>query len=113
MRIAATFVIASLCSLAFGELTQPTIQLVSEETRPPDQLEALAAVAKEVAGFGFDPDEFRARILCDVETCTVDVFPEELETEEYRGFRGCPLKLCATLRYSKRMQAIVETIYWR
>lgn len=78
-----------------------------------DYAVALAAVAEKVSAAGYDPTNFKARILCDDDSCKVDVYPEELETKEYAGYMGCPLKLCATMLYSKSSQSIVETTHWR
>ncbi len=99
--------------MSFAESQPESIWLVDTERRPPDQTAALAKVAGEVANAGYNPEEFRARIICDKEICTIDVFPKELETKEYRGFLGCPLKLCATMVYSKESQTIIKKTHWR
>ncbi len=100
-------------SISSAESQRESIWLVGTESRSPDQTAALARVAREVAKAGYNPEEFRARIICDEAICTIDVFPKELETKEHRDSIGCPLKLCATMVYSKESQTIVERRPWR
>ena len=102
-----------ICSMSSAESQRESIWFVGTESRPPNQTAALAKVAGEVAKAGYNPEEFRARIICDKAICTIDVFPKELETKEYRDSIGCPLKLCATMVYSKESQTIVEKRPWR
>ncbi len=90
-----------------------SISLVERDPLPPTESAALIAAAQKVADFGHDPQGFRAIISCDDEFCQVDVFPEELETEEYKSYRGCPLKYCATMIYSIVSGKIEETTLWR
>ena len=75
---------------------------------------ALTAAAAKVVELGYAADEFRAKVSCNEETCKVDVYPHELDTDEqYQSYRGCPLKYCATLTYSKNSRSIVKEEGWR
>jgi hypothetical protein len=80
---------------------------------PAEITAALNAAAAKVSEHGYSPREFRATVSC-TEECDVGVYPQELDTDaQYRSYRGCPLKYCATLTYSKRSGAIVKEIGWR
>jgi hypothetical protein len=75
---------------------------------------ALTAAAAKVTELGYAPDEFRATVSCNEDACEMEVYPYELETDErYRSVRGCPLKYCATLTFSKTSRSIVNEEGWR
>ncbi len=105
--------VLAICTFAYAESNQESIALVSTASMPGEYSVVLAAVADAVISAGYDPYRFRVKIECDDKICIVDVFPEELETEKYKNFMGCPLKLCATMRYSKISGTMVEIMHWR
>ena len=90
-----------------------SVALSERESLSEDQSAALDAVAQAVIAAGYEPQDFRARVSCKTDTCEVEVFPEELETEEYAGWRGCPLKYCATIVFSIQSDEIIKTTHWR
>ncbi len=94
-------------------MAEESIPLTERATLTADQSAALDAVAEIIESECYDPDKFRARFSCVEETCEVDVFPEELETEQYAGWRGCPLKYCATIVFSTKTNEVIKTTYWR
>src|SRR5262249_41224797 len=79
-----------------------------------DVSEALTAAAVRVTALGYSPDEFRATVSCDASYCEMGVYPRELDIDaKYRSHRGCPLKYCATLTYSKSSRSITNEVGWR
>lgn len=96
-----------------GAYSEESYSLLETDTLSEAQAEALNAVAQKLRSMGYDPAEFRADLNCDERLCRINVYPKELETEEYSGWRGCPLKYCATIVYSMESRVIVEVLGWR
>ena len=94
-------------------MASESIELTGRDSLSENQSAALDAVAHVVIAAGYEPQGFRARVSCNTDTCEVDVFPMELETEEYAGWRGCPLKYCATIVFSIQSNEITKTTHWR
>ncbi len=101
-----------LCAFTVSRAAE-SIALSERDSLSDPQAAALSATAQAVSVAGYDPHGFRARVTCGTETCEVEVFPEELESEEYEGWRGCPLKYCATIIFSIKQDKIVRTTHWR
>ncbi len=98
---------------SFEVAAADSIRLVERESLPPTEPAALSAAAQKVVDVGYDPQGFRATISCDDKYCEISVFPEELETDEYKSYRGCPLKYCATMIFSIVSGKIEKTTAWR
>jgi hypothetical protein len=115
LNILVTYRKVALAMLLFSAVSLATesIALTDRESLTENQSAALDAAVEAVISAGFDPETFRARVSCATEACEVDVFPEELETDEYASSRGCPLKYCATIVFSTKSNEIVKTTHWR
>jgi hypothetical protein len=119
VRTAALLVIA-LCSgivLAQSESSRIYYWLGDPETFPQQYFEVLAAASRYVVDLDYEASEFHAVIHeCEPEQCEIAVYPRELDSEEYlsRGLpRGCPLKFCATMKYSLRSKSFESVVGWR
>jgi len=90
------------------------ISLGDPDAFPPRFVSAFTAAAQHVQALEYDANEFNARIdACPESICSVDVYPVELGDANAPDVRGCPLKYCATLRYSLEESRILEVQAWR
>ena len=113
MSFRARYLLLAIFAISIEIAVADSISLVNKNSLPPNESAALSAAAQKVADAGYEPKGFRAVVSCDDEYCEVDIFPEELETEEYESYRGCPLKYCATMVYSIVSGKIEKTTHWR
>jgi len=114
MRI-ARFLIALVAASALAQDLAP-IPLGDPKLYPSEHADALSAAAAQLKSDGFKPVEFRARIeMCSEMACEISVYPNELDTPEYRNktIFGCPLKYCASMTYSKQSHQITKVVHWR
>jgi hypothetical protein len=107
----ALFLISLAAASALAQDDTP-VPLGDSESYPLEYAVPLAAAAAQVKAEGFEPGEFRARIACSEDTCEIEVYPHELDSVEYRNksYRGCPLKYCASMTYSKQSRRITNVV---
>jgi hypothetical protein len=113
MRV-AVFLLSLFAAVAFGQ-SDSSVALGPVESYPPEYSAILVAAAKALEARGLKPSEYRARVAsCESDVCDVSVYPQELDSAEWRdrSYRGCPLKFCATMTYSKSSQAITKVVGW-
>ena len=113
MKTNIIYIVASSCFVIHSVAWADSLSLGDSKSFPTDQAIALVAAANEVKSRGYEPQEFNARVNCNDEVCEIAVYPKELDSDEYPSYRGCPLKFCATMSYSKDTQGIVKVMGWR
>jgi hypothetical protein len=111
----ALLLIALAAASALAQDVAP-VPLGDAKSFPVEYAGVLVAAAAQLKSEGFQPSEFRGRIeSCSEEACEISVYPHELDSVEYRNksYRGCPLKYCASMTYSKQSERITRVVHWR
>jgi hypothetical protein len=116
MRIARPFIVAALafCSLAYGA-SPSSISLSDTRSYPSEHVAALKAVVQYLKSQNVSPSDLHASIVgCGAKECEISVYSKEMDAPNFRGYtRGCPVKYCMTMTYTKSSGTITKSIAWR
>ena len=74
---------------------------------------AVAAAEDFAAKQGWDLSTLIIKPNCADGICSVEVYSKELDSGAYKGYRGCPVKVCVTLEYSLEADSVVNFAFWR
>jgi hypothetical protein len=112
----AWFVLLLLSTAGAFAQSASFVALGEAKSYPVEHSAAFVAASRELKVRGYELSEYHARVDgCAGDVCEISVYPLELDGAEYRdkSYRGCPLKFCASMTYSKRSRTIVRVVGWR